>query len=394
MKVLISALACEPGRGSEHEVGFRTILAAASIHEVWVITASESIAAVQEALLGDPRASRVHLEGIEFGASTEQIVDLNSLGYHWRYDRWQRNTAARGLALEERIDFDVIHHVTLASYWTRVGVAIIAKPLVWGPIGGGVNPPLRLLSELGSVGIARAVARAMVRPAMAMLPPVKTTQRSAAVILAQNPETGRRLRGSGKMKLLSNATAVEVDGIGQFGPRTAELFYVGRLVSSKAPMLALRTLRYVANPKAELRFFGEGPERSRLERSARNWGVLDRVRFEGWIPRRRLLPLIGQAGVLIHTAVHEEAGLCIAEALTLGTPVVALDHGGPSQIIGQWEGPSALIAASGPDDTARNMATAIDRFLIEAPAVRVDPLLGRTSFAAEVLRAYEVAAAS
>ena len=36
MKVLLSALACEPGKGSELEVGFQTMLAAASKHDVWV----------------------------------------------------------------------------------------------------------------------------------------------------------------------------------------------------------------------------------------------------------------------------------------------------------------------------------------------------------------------
>jgi hypothetical protein len=33
MKVLVSALACEPDRGSEPEVGFRTMLAAAADNE-------------------------------------------------------------------------------------------------------------------------------------------------------------------------------------------------------------------------------------------------------------------------------------------------------------------------------------------------------------------------
>ena len=48
-----------------------------------------------------------------------------------------------------RIDFDVLHHATLAANWTQAGVTAVDKPLVLGLVGGGVEIPLRLVSELG-----------------------------------------------------------------------------------------------------------------------------------------------------------------------------------------------------------------------------------------------------
>ena len=56
MKILMSALACEPGKGSELEVGFRALLAAASRHEVWVLTNSATIPIVRRAIAGIPWA--------------------------------------------------------------------------------------------------------------------------------------------------------------------------------------------------------------------------------------------------------------------------------------------------------------------------------------------------
>jgi hypothetical protein len=152
MKVLLSALACEPDKGSEPEVGYRALLAAASQHEVWVLTLPESIPALRRGLEGDPRASSIHLESIPFG-SRRLLRDLTSWQFHRRYDRWQRDAGDRALQLDREIGFDVIHHVTLASYWTRAGVAAVGKPLVWGPIGGGMDPPMRLLRELGRRGM-------------------------------------------------------------------------------------------------------------------------------------------------------------------------------------------------------------------------------------------------
>lgn len=393
MKILLSALACEPYKGSEPEVGFRALLAAASRHDVWVLTLPESIPPISRELEGDPRASRVHLEGIDFESKGRVLSELSSWAFHWAYDRWQREAAIRALRLDREVGFDIVHHVTLASYWTRAGVVAVEKPLVWGPIGGGVDPPMRLLPELGPRGVFETLARMLGRPVVAMLPPVKKTQRVASVTLAQNPDTGRRLRGAGRMRLLSNALAVDLNGGDCQGPRTADLLLVGRLVPWKAPILALRALRYVEHPEAVLRFCGDGPEEARLKRAAQRWGLADRVRFEGWIPRPSLLPLVARAGALIHPAVHEEAGLCIAEALTLGTPVVVLDHGGPSQIVGQWRGtPSALVSPSHPEATAHRMAAAIDQFLFDPPPLRQDSLPARTSFEAELLKAYEIAA--
>jgi glycosyltransferase involved in cell wall biosynthesis len=390
MKVLLSALACEPGKGSEPEVGFRAMLAAASEHDVCVLTASQSIPAIERALRSDPRGERIRLEGIPFDIDTETIIHDNKLGFHWRYDEWQRQVAERALRLEREVGFDVVHHVTLATYWVRAGVAAVSKPLVWGPVGGGVDPPLRLLPELGFRGMIEAAGRVLGRPMIARLPPIRRTQRVATMILAQNPDTGRRLRPQGRVRLLTNALVVEVDRVPAPQQRTTDLMFIGRLLAWKAPILALRALRYLRNPAAVLRFFGDGPERPRLERMARRWGIAHRIRFEGWLPREDLLSTLASAGALVHPALHDEAPLSIAEALTLGTPVVCLDHGGPAEIVGQFRGrPSALVAPRAAEATARSIAAAVDDFLAHPPEPAEGPVRARRSFQEELLWSYE-----
>jgi glycosyltransferase involved in cell wall biosynthesis len=240
--------------------------------------------------------------------------------------------------------------------------------------------------------MVEAAARVVGRPAVEMLPSVRRTQGLAAVILVQNVDTGRRLHGHARTSLLSNAFAVQMDEVVGGGPRTKDLLFVGRLLPWKAPILALRSFRHVNDEAAVMRFFGDGHEQARLESHARLWGLRDRIRFEGWVPRSKLLASLARAGALIHPALHEEAGLCIAEALTLGTPVVALDRGGPAEIVGQWRGaPSALVLARGPAATARSIAAAVNRFLAAPPPVPATPVPTSTSFTGEILRAYDLA---
>ena len=392
MKVLLSALACEPGKGSELEVGFRALLAAASRHEVWVLTNTATIPIVRCAIEHYPWADRVHLEGIYFDVDDELYPQLTAPGFHRYYDRWQRRAAVHAVELDERVDFDIIHHVTLAASWTRAGVTVVDKPLVWGPVGGGVETPLRLLQELGWRGLIDEAARVVARRLLVRIGPARLTQQRALVTFAQNSDTARVVRTRGRLSVLPNATAVDVQDVQVTGPRRTDIIFAARLLPWKGGRLAVRTMRYVRHSNAVLRIFGEGPERRRIARAAHKWGVADRVRLEGRVQRDELLRIVATAGVFFHPAFHDEAGLAVAEALSLGTPVVCLDRGGPPELLRRWPlTPGDAVTPEWPEKTARALAAAIDRRLLNPPAVSATPRRPDTSFERELLAAYESA---
>jgi glycosyltransferase involved in cell wall biosynthesis len=153
-----------------------------------------------------------------------------------------------------------------------------------------VNPPHALLPVLGSRGVAESVARAIGRPLLATpLGSIRQTERAAELILAQNRATGRILGKGGKVQLLSNALALEIDSLPASTQPNRQVLFVGQLLGWKALMLALSAFRHVQTLRAVLVFCGRGPELHRLERAVRRWRIEDRVRFEGLLPRERLL---------------------------------------------------------------------------------------------------------
>ena len=171
--------------------------------------------------------------------------------------------------------------------------------------------------------------------------------------------------------------------------------FVGRLVGWKGPMLALRALRHLNDSSATLHFYGSGPERARLERRVERWGLTERVAFWGWMPRHVVLEQLASAAALVHPALHEEAGLCIAEALIIGVPVVCLAHGGPLEVTSHWpQRRASLVRPQGLDATVRGIAEALDRVLAAPPASPTPPMAPDVSFAEELLAAYEDAAGS
>jgi glycosyltransferase involved in cell wall biosynthesis len=393
MRILMSAWACEPDRGSENEVGYRTLMAAASQHEVWVITNPSAVAGLRRALPDNDITRRIHLHPLEFGVTGDQFEHLGMVGFQRYYDAWQKQAARLARELDSQVGFDVVHHATLSSYWTRAGVASLDVPLVWGPVGGAVNAPLRLLPELGAGGVVEEVARATTRPILSRLPPAQRARRKARFIFAQNPETASKLSRYSEVRVLPNALATKVEATSSEARRTSEILFVGRLLPWKAPTLAVRTLALIENGDARLHLCGDGPERPRVERLAASLGVQDRVIFEGWLPRSQVLDRLACAGALIHPSVHEEAGMCVAEAMSLGAPVVCLRRGGPPEIARDW--PSHLSACVLPttrQQTTRRMAAAIDGFLHSPPPVLQSALLPRRLYEAEILHAYDVAA--
>jgi glycosyltransferase involved in cell wall biosynthesis len=392
MKVLLSAYACGPDQGSEPEVGLQTALTAASRHDVWVLTQRPMVHALQRFLPAREEARRIRLEAVDPPApsSTSGLQDLAVT--HWRHDEWQRRAAIRAVELDRQIAFDVVHHVTLAAYWLRVGVLAVQKPLVWGPVGGGVEAPWTLLPELGTRGLAEYAVRSVVRRAAGAYFARKVLE-SASIVFAQNVETARRMSRYAVATVLPNALSCDLRPTGT-AQRGSEITFASRLVPWKAARLAVRAMRYVSHSNAVLHIYGDGAERDNVRRAAKRWAVEDRVVLEGSVPRAKLIERIATSGVLIHPSMHEEGGGVIAEALTLGTPVVCLDHGGPAQLVRMWpDSPSIAVKPDWPEVTARRLAAAIDGFIANPPRARQISLQPRRTFEHALLSAYEIAAA-
>lgn len=397
MKVLLSAYACEPGKGSEPEVGLRAMLAAATRHDVWVLTRENNIGPLETFLRGDPLRERITLIGIDRdGLARKQKKRLGTVGIQWYYRAWQELASREAERLDRQIGFDVVHHSTFASFWAPIGVASLDRPLVIGPVGGGVAPPLALASELGAVGLLTDGARLTYRSVVSWRPRVEAALRRARVVLVQNQETLDRLGPIPGVRLLSNAISVDV---GQLGPppanRNREIVTTGRLIPLKGGVTAVRALGHIGDSGVTLVMIGDGPDRRRIMRMASNLGVAERVELIGWQPREVTLRRVREAGVLLHAALHEEASLSVAEALSLGTPVVTYDHGGPAQVLRGWPaGPWRAVEASTPEVSAQRLAAACQEFLDSPPPIPAEPALPSPSFASTLLDAYDEAVRS
>jgi phenylacetate-CoA ligase len=121
-----------------------------------------------------------------------------------------------------------------------------------------------------------------------------------------------------------------------------------------------------------LTILGEGPERGRLEDVVRRLSLEARVALPG--AAESPAALVAGATIMAHPSSEEALGTAVLEAMALGTPVVATDVGGVSELL---EGGAGVLV---PPGEPAALATAIEALLrdplrrarlAEAAAVRV-----------------------
>lgn len=106
------------------------------------------------------------------------------------------------------------------------------------------------------------------------------------------------------------------------------LLYVGRLGARKGLDLALRALAEVDDESVEFLIAGTGRHEETLRELARELGVVDQVRFLGYVPDEDLPVLYSSADVFVFPSRYEGFGLVLLEAMACGTPVIGADAGG------------------------------------------------------------------
>jgi glycosyltransferase involved in cell wall biosynthesis len=366
MKVLISAYACEPAKGSEPVVGWTWALAAAREHDVWVLTRANNREVI-EAAASPPNLRFVY---VDLPAAL-RVWKRGHRGVRFYYLLWQLLAAREARRLHALERFDVVHHLTFANVFLPALVCAVPAPFVLGPVAGGQRVPGSLYPELGLRSAATELALRGGRVLARLSPLVRTGWARAAVVLVNNEETIRVLprRHRNKALVRPNAAALRsapaVASAARDTARPKTALVPGRLNRFKGVGLAIRAL--VHAPDWRLVVAGAGDDAPRLINLARMLGVRDRVELVGYVSREELWRLYAEAGAVVLPSLKEGASLVCAEALAVGTPVVALDQGGP-RALAQLPGVHMeLVPVGSPDSCARGIAAALGRVQPSAP---------------------------
>jgi len=364
-RILLSAYACEPDRGSEPGVGWSwaTELARQG-HQVTVITRLDNRCRIEH----QPQCSTQSLTFIYYDLPNwVQRCRRYPGGKALYYVLWQYFVVQHIRRLFSSLPFDVVQHVTYVSARFPSFMGSLGIPFWFGPVSGGEVVPPRLRSRFSVRQRLRERLRDLSNFLVRFDPFMRRTFRQAERILVTRdtlPLIPWRWRHKAVVKLavgLSDASQGRTQQRRGRESRDLHLLYVGRLLEWKGVGIALNAVSRIIHAQSDVRFtiIGDGPARQRLVELGRKLGLERNVRWINWLPQRALTEHYSDADVLLYPSLRDSGGTVVLEALAQGLPVVCTDLGGPGIIVNSTCGRAVATAGCNPDELAQNLASAL-----------------------------------
>ena len=165
-RILAYAYVCHPDGGSEPGVGWMWSRILAGIAETWVLTRPIPDLPVdwERVLTTAPEGAQLRIIEVDVPGWLKRVssVDVQAPRLQrLQYLVWLATAYLQARRLVRRHRFDLVWHLTFANVWMGTTAALLGRPFVLGPVGGGVAPPWRLVPQLGTRGVVREIAQSL-----------------------------------------------------------------------------------------------------------------------------------------------------------------------------------------------------------------------------------------
>ncbi|MFB3917498.1 MAG: glycosyltransferase family 4 protein [Terriglobales bacterium] len=368
MRILVSAYACEPNKGSEPGVGWNWAVELARIgHDVTVLTRENNRETIelQRVTVPFPNLRFIYYDLPRWARRWKR----RNRGVHLYYLLWQWGAYLIARRLVREHHFDRVHHVTFVSVRQPSFMGLLGIPFTFGPVAGGERAPWRLRKSFPLRGwlrdALRDIANGMVRFDPLMWLTFSTAEQIFVTSEATQTVLPRKFHVKTRVQLavgLDRTLAIPMRvqrGDGEF-----RVLYVGTLSYLKGIHLALRAFRIVQTqiPGAKLTIIGEGPEEKWLKCTAARLKLDNSVEWRHWIAREELLKQYAHHDAFLFPSLHDSGGMVVLEAIAAGLPVVCLDIGGPAAIVNRTKGCVVATGGRGEADVVADIARALQLY--------------------------------
>ncbi|WP_080240503.1 glycosyltransferase family 4 protein [Spirosoma rigui] len=383
-KVLLSAYACIPNRGSEQGTGwvYATTLSQNNL-AVHCLTLKDGKEAI-DPILADGLYPNLHVHYVYLPAWVDGLVDKTLVGmyFHYLYWQWQAYQLAR--QLDGVHQFDLVHHVTYGSIQLGSFLYKLRKPFIFGPVSGGQRAPKALKRYFGRYW-SREWMRDWVGTALQYLNPgfYKSVQMADRVIVTNRDTMAlvERLRPNGPVERIwdagLSASFLPAAPIVRAPGSTLKLLWVGRLLPRKALELTIQALGSVDQtlPITLTIVGGQGEMADQVPQYIEQYGVSDRVNWVGHVSYEQVRTHYAQSDVFFFTSLRDSCPHQLLEAMAFSLPVITLDLHGQAELVTDSTG--LRIPVTNEEKVVADLARAVE-WMYSHPNARLS--MGRAGY--------------
>ena len=370
MKILLSAYACDPDRGSEEGNGFNWLWETAALgHEVWCLTTPRGQANLTRVLAeraADPTAGRIHPVFVRVPRWVDYLYRWQP-GVYFHYLVWQRCALAVARQLDQHVDFDLVHHVSYKSIQMATALWRLGKPLLLGPMGGGMVAPKSLRRYLPGWFKTETLRNVISWLLITFDPNVRQSVRRAVLVLAANRDTAALAKqlGAKQVELAFGAPQPLSLYPPCYPPRPAlagremRILWLARLFPRKGLHLVLDALGQVdSRVPFHLDIMGDGPVGPLVPGWIAAAGLQERVTWHGRVPFAATRAAYLSHDLFMLCSLRDTFAAQYVEAMALGLPLLTLDLHGATDFIPDDAGVKVSVQSAAA--TAAALARAVE----------------------------------
>jgi glycosyltransferase involved in cell wall biosynthesis len=369
LKVLVVAAAAHPEKGSEPGLGWSWIEALSKYHDLWVITGEreenrEAINQRFNEVAGLCKRLQIFFIPRPDGPFIERVIPLI---YYRLYRQWHQQAFQFAMTLDKEICFDLFHQLNMTGFREPGYLWKFNRPFVWGPVGGTANVPLRFASILGSREFLYHLAKVTVNNLQLRFHKrVKTALKRVDGFVTSTSDTRDaflRIHHKDSAVLADTGPPLQSKFLhtdhDKASSNELRLSWSGLHISRKAlPLLLHAVAKLPTGTKWHLDIIGEGPMTSSWRKLGRKLGIDDRCTWHGWLSKHDANRIVSQSDIFVFPSLHEGMPTVVMEALSMGVPVICLDHCGQADVVTQDCG--IKIPVTNPRKAIHDFTAAID----------------------------------
>ncbi len=362
-RILLSAFACDPTRGSERSNGWNWAEGLAKKgFEVHCLTREVSRTGIDTKTL--PQNLKFSYIRLPFGM--EKLYSVSEPAQYLYYILWQWKAYRVAAALHKVNKFDMTHHATWGNLKLGTFMHKLPIPLVFGPAGGGQTAPVAFKRYFGESGWSKEIKRNRASRLFLKFNPIcRGMLKKAAVVLVTNEDTLRvaETNGASNARLALDVGVPEwlfpKEKVIKLPPNgRLRLLWVGRLIPLKGILLVLELMKELRDhPGITLTVVGDGVMRDEILETVKKYALEDTVFLKGWVPFEEMGGHYADHDAFLFTSLRDSSPVQLVEAMAFGMPVVTLDLHGQGLIVDEDRG--FKCACSTPELAIRNLKSAV-----------------------------------
>ncbi|MEO5682375.1 MAG: glycosyltransferase family 4 protein [Chitinophagaceae bacterium] len=343
MKVVLSAFACDPSKGSEPHNGWCWASGLAERgYEVHCLTRDDGKASIEQ----QKTVPNLHFHYVVLPLGLEKMYAASTASMYLYYLLWQWLSYRRAKKLHRTQQFSLAHHVTWGSLQMGSFLYKLNIPFIFGPVGGGQKAPEKFKKYFLNHW-ATEEKREKISDFMGKYSPAcKKMLGKADVVIVTNNETLEMARSIGAKKIsfcldfaLPESFFPAVFTPKQPEPNRLQLLWVGRFLPRKGILLILDVMMELKDYSGiTLTVVGDGEMRSAFLDTITKYSLEQTVDWKGSVPFVEVKKFYATHDVFFFTSLRDSSPAQLVEAMAYGMPVVTLNLHGQAMNINDQTG--------------------------------------------------------